>query len=265
MKNSLLKLIAMCLLAIISFNSCKKDKQDINKPVVALSTDSFTGKSGKPATVTVTISSPVGIKSLVITKGVNLQQDMAFGENGTLNVVPETAGQKSWDYTFTYQLRPEEVDKLVGFNFKVIDVSGAEAEKDLTVNTTVSGAQILATYKWNLKSKFDETLNAADFKDCEKDDYYTFNADGTLQYGYGASACDFDGFNAYTGWTLSDDEKVLTITYASIFDPSKVTVDKYNVRALSKDRLILDIAYDLTIFGLSDHEVYVFTYDASNK
>ncbi len=43
MKNSLFKLIATCLLAIIAFNACKKDKQDLNKPVVALSTDSFTG------------------------------------------------------------------------------------------------------------------------------------------------------------------------------------------------------------------------------
>jgi len=265
MKKFLLKLTGLCLLALIAFNSCKKDEDKVDQPLVVLSTDNFTGKSGQTLSVTVNVTSPSGIKSLTISKGVNLVQDLDFGTDGTLTVTPEAGSQTNWEYTFTYKLEPTEVDKLVGINFRVVDNDGKTAEKDLTINTTVSGAQLLASYKWNLKGKFDETLNAPDFSDCEKDDSFIFNADGSMQVGYGTKACGFDGFNVYSGWTLSEDEKTLTITYASLFDPSNITVDKYNVRSLTRDRLILDITYDLTVFGLSDKELYVFTYDASNK
>ena len=262
--NPLLKLFSLALLAILSLNSCKKDKPD-NSPVITLSTDNVTGKSGQMVSVTVHVLSPIGIKSMVITKGVNLVADPSYGNQGNVTVNPQADHQNELNYTFTYQFSPAEVDKLVGFNFKVLDLNGDESEKDLTVNTTVSAAQLLYSYKWNLKGKFNETSNAPDFTDCEKDDFYLFNANGSMQYGYGASACTFDGFNVYNGWSLSEDEKVLTITYSSLFDPSKVTVEKYNVRSLTRDRLIIDMAYDLTVFGLSAHEVYVFTYDASNK
>lgn len=263
-KNYVLTMIGLSLLIIISIYSCKKEKQTFN-PVVTLSNDNILGKSFQIETIKVSITSPVGIRSLIITKGVNLKRDSSYGVNGALTAAPDTAGKKNWVYTFTYVLQPSEVGKLVGFNFRVVDQKGNASEKDLTINTTVSGAQLLGTYKWKLTNKYDLTSNFQDFQDCETDDYYLFNMDGSMVYGYGAKACTFDGFNAYSGWKLSDDEKTLSITYASIFNPNQVTTDAYTVKTLTKDKLVMDIYYDLSVFGLSNHELYEFTYTAVAK
>jgi hypothetical protein len=61
---------------------------------------------------------------------------------------------------------------------------------------------------------------------------------------------------------LSDDEKIFTQTYHSVFDTTKVTTETYNVQSLTSDRWVMDIAIDLSAFGLSDHEVFVYTYQA---
>jgi hypothetical protein len=86
-----------------------------------------------------------------------------------------------------------------------------------------------------------------------------------MSISYGASGCTFDGFNVYDKCTLTPDEKELTITYHSVFNPAQVTHDKYNVTTLTKDKLVMDITYDLSVFGLSDHELFVFTYEASPR
>jgi hypothetical protein len=263
-KNYVLTMISMSLLIIISIYSCKKEKQTYN-PAVTLSNNNILGKSYQTETIKVSISSPVGIKSLIVTKGVNLKQDSSYGVNGVMTITPDTAGQKNWVYTFSYVLQPGEVGKLVGFNFRAVDQKGNASEKDLTVNTTVSGAQLLETYKWKLTNKYDLTSNFQDYQDCETDDYYLFNTDGSMVYGYGAKACTFDGFNVYSGWKLSDDEKTLSITYSSVFNPAQVTTDVYTVKTLTKDQLVMDIYYDLSVFGLSNHELYEFTYTAAGK
>ncbi|MGZ3956818.1 MAG: lipocalin family protein [Flavisolibacter sp.] len=209
------------------------------------------------------ITAPNGLSALYITKGVNLKTDSSFGTNGRLKVA---ATGNSYSYAFTYTLSPDEVDKLVGFNFRAEDTKGLAAEKDFTLNTTVSGAQLLYSYRWNLKSKMWQTTPPQEnIQDCEKDDSYLFNRDSTMSINYGTAACTFDGFNVYDKWTLSPDEKELTITYHSIFNPAQITNDKYRVISLTKDKLVIDIAYDLTVFGLSDHEVFAFTYEASPR
>jgi hypothetical protein len=249
--------------AAFLFQSCKKEeKPDTNQPKIALSMDRFTGKSGQALSFFVTITAPNGISALLVSKGVNLKTDSSFGTNGIMKVASATG--TSFDYIFTYILSPDEVDKLVGFNFRVEDSKGLAAEKDFTLNTTVSGAQLLFTYRWTLKSKiWQRNPPEENIQDCEKDDSYLFNRDSTMSISYGQLACTFDGFNVYTKWTLSPEEDLLTIIYQSVFDPSKITTDQYHVTTLTKDKLVMDIAYDLSAFGLSNHEVFVFTYEAS--
>lgn len=238
--------------------SCHKDHVTPG-PMVSLSADNITGESGEQITVTLNAASVSGVKALLITKNVNLIVDSSYGQDGVLEVTPSGTGD-TMQYNFTYTLDPGEVNKLVGFLFRVQDGNGRITEKDLTVNTTVSPRQLLTLYRWNLKSKFHVNANAEEISDCESDDSYVFNWDGTMAIGYGTKACTFDGLNVYTGWTLSDDAKTLTITYASVFNPDQVTVETYSVVQLSKDKLVIDITLDLTIFGLTDHEVYRYTY-----
>lgn len=270
MKKYYYVLSFVAIVASMVYTSCKKDEIDTSIPQISLPTDYVTGKSGQELTLTVDISAPNGISSLIITKGVNLKEDKTFGTNGVLKVTPTTTGAKTMQYTFKYTYRADEVDKLVGINFRVEDASGKASEKDLTINTTVSGAQLLYSYRWNIKSRmWILTPPVEDLKNCEKDDYFTFNADGTMAKHYGTNTgtgdCGFDGFNVYTSWSLSPDEKELTIKYASLFDPSQVTTEKYTVKSLTRDRMVLSITYDLTIFGLSDKELFEFTYDSSPK
>jgi hypothetical protein len=263
--RKLFKLTAIfAIVSTVIFYSCKKeDKIDPTQPVITLSSDKFLGKSGQDMSVTVSVNAPNGITAFLITKGVNLKTDSSFGENGVMKIA---ASGNSFTYEFKYTLDPNEVDKLVGFNFRVEDSKGLSAEKDFTLNTTVSGAQLLYTYRWNLKSKmWMKTVPEENISDCEKDDSYLFNRDSSMVYDYGLKGCTFDGFNVYTKWTLSPDEKELTITYNSVFDPSKITNDKYRVITLTKDKLVMDITYDLSVFGASDHELFVFTYEATPK
>ncbi|MEP7141857.1 MAG: lipocalin family protein [Ferruginibacter sp.] len=253
----------VALIATVFFSSCKKeDKADPNQPKITLSLDKFTGKSGQALSFTVNITAPNGISALLISKGVNLKTDSSFGTNGTMKIA---ATGNNFEYIFKYILSPDEVDKLVGFNFRVEDSKGLAAEKDFTLNTTVSGAQLLFTYRWTLKSKvWKKNPPEENIKDCEKDDSYLFNRDSTMSINYGNSGCTFDGFNIYEKWTLTPDETKLTITYHNVFTLA-ITNDLYNVTTLTKDKLVMDIAYDLSAFGLTDHEVFVFTYEASPR
>ena len=264
MKKTYYLMTLFAITAIVIFNSCQKvNKIDANQPKIVLSMDKFLGKSGQKLTFTVSVSAPNGISSLTITKGVNLKTDSSFGTNGQMKV---TASGNSLVYVFQYILDPGEVDKLVGFNFRVVDNMGLAAEKDFTLNTTVSGAQLIYSYRWNLKSKiWQKNPPEENIQQCEKDDSYLFNRDSTMSINYGQSACTCDGFNVYTKWTLSPDEKELTITYNSVFDPSKITENKYKISTLTKDKLIMSITYDLSAFGLTDHELFVFTYESSPR
>lgn len=257
-------LIAFIVPLLLSVSSCKKDTDDPNKPVITLSDDNVTGKSGREIEIILNMTIPNGFKELLLSKSVNLEPDQNYG---VVSVTPVSAGTNIYQYTFHYTLDPDEVDKLVGFNFKLTDNNGLSVEKDLTVNTTASGAQIIYTHKWVLKSKFWESASPASetIEDCEKDNLYQWNRDSTVTIAYGTSACTFDGFNVYDKWTLSDDETTFTQVYHALFDPSNVTVESYKIRSITKDRLIMEIVLDLSVFGppYTDHEVFVYTYDAA--
>ena len=256
-------IVALALVSFI-FPSCEKeDKIDPSQPVITLSPDKLTGKSGQELTVTVKITAPNGIAALKVTKGINLQPDNNFGTNGLLTV---PASGNNFEYEFTYILSPDEVDKLVGFNFRVEDSKGLAAEKDFTLNTTVSGAQLLYTYRYSLKSKiWKKNPPEENIQECEKDDSYLFARDSTMVFSYGQAGCTFDGFNIYDKWTLSPDEKQLTITYHNVFNPAQITNDVYTVSTLTKDKLVMSMVYDLSDFGLSDSELFEFTYEGSPR
>jgi hypothetical protein len=99
--------------------------------------------------------------------------------------------------------------------------------------------------------------------DCERDNIFSYNYDdSTMNIDYGSSPCTFDGLNIYDKWWVSPDEKTFTDVYYSVFNPSQITTEVYNIESLSNDKWVMDITLDLTVFGLSDHEVFVYTYQA---
>src|SRR5262245_12187545 len=110
-----------CLLVMAA---CKKDKADPHVPVLTLTPDNISGKSGRSVQATLSITCPGDIKELRITKGINLQPDPYYGTDGIVLATPVATGDHSWEYQFNYTLDPDEVEKLVGFNFRVEDQQG---------------------------------------------------------------------------------------------------------------------------------------------
>ena len=127
-----------------------------------------------------------GVGKLLISKTINLVPDSAFG---TQSVTPVSTGTNTYQYIFDYTYQPGEVDKLVGINYHFEDAKGNVAEKDLTVNTSASAAQIIYSHKWKLVSKLWTTVTPQQEseQDCGKDNIYTYNADSTMSINYGAT------------------------------------------------------------------------------
>ncbi|NML21720.1 hypothetical protein HHL16_12590 [Pseudoflavitalea sp. G-6-1-2] len=257
---SLTILLATCL---FTFAGCKKDA-DPNIPVITLSTEEISGKSDNVIEVTVDMTIPDGWKSLEISKGVNLKPDANFKP-----VLPSIAdlGENKYRYIFYYTLQQNEIDKLVGFNFKLTDKKERVVEKDLTVNTVANPAEIIYKRKWLLKSILRETASPAEetIKPCEKDNVFTWKKDSTINLYYGTSACDFDGLNVYDKWRLEDNDKTFVQEYYALFNPSSRTVEKYNVRSITNDKLVMDIVLDLSWLGppYTDKEKFVYTFEST--
>lgn len=259
MRNSI-NLFLIFIFTTLSLG-CEKKVETI--PVtLKLTPDNVKGKSGQTIEATLYINALNGAKNIVIYKTVNLVKDSKYGN---VTVTPQLVSGNDYVYKFSYQLSPDEVDKLVGFNFHVVDNNGAFAEKDLTVNTITSGWQTIYSRKWKLVSRMWTTITppAEDLKDCEKDDIYTFNREGTYSINFGKAACSFDGFNVYDTWVLSEDEKTFTTKYHSLFDPANITTEIYTVKSISSEKLVMQQTLDLSIFGLTDKEVFVYTFEAA--
>lgn len=254
-----LKITVLFLIAIFIYG-CSSDTE-VSSVILKLTPDKVQGKSGQSITATLNIDAINSVEKVVIFKTINLVKDETFGD---VVVTPELVKDNEYVYTFNYELSPDEVEKLVGFNFHVLDKNGSFAEKDLTVNTVMSGWQTIFSRKWKLTSRMWTSVTPAveDKKECEKDDVYRFNQDGTYDIDFGEIPCDFDGFNVYDSWELSEDEKTFTLVYHSIFDPSNITTDVYNVRMISSEKLVVWVTMDLTIFGLTDKEVFESTFEA---
>lgn len=216
-------------------------------------------------TITTDLSSFPSVSSLTISKTINRAPDTSFGTNGVLTVTP---GADVYD--FNYQMQEKDVDQLVGFNFSVKTAGGETIESDLTLAVTLTPRENLSRKKWLFTNKvWVDGGNAPDFKDCENDNYYLFNADGTMSLHFGAktgsAGCDFDGFNVYDSWSLSADEKEFVMIYHSIFSPDSPTTETYRVKTFTTEKLELEIDYDLTVFGLGPEETYMLQYTALPK
>jgi|HigsolmetaAR202D_1030399.scaffolds.fasta_scaffold01722_10 hypothetical protein len=255
---------AICLLAIMAF-ACKKEDKISSPHKASLSVAEFTEKTGRIITTTYTIETPSSVKDLVIAKTINTFIDSLWENKGRLTVTLTPSGNNIYTYTFEYEILDRDADKLVGFHFIFTDENGLSITKDLTLNAILSAEQTLYTRKWKLLSKMWTSADppVEDLQDCESDDVWVFNADGTWNIEYGAKGCLFDGFNEFPSWYITEDEKTLYVTYRSIFTLED-DVQKYTIKTLNRERLVFESIVDLTDFGLGSEEVFVYTFEAVN-
>lgn len=244
--------VGLVAIASLTWNACKDKEESFPDPTVTLSASTFSGKIGQTASVTATTSAPGGFKSLKITKYKGVDIDASFGTGGT-----ETLTDAS--HTHTYVLSAEGLSTPIRFKFTVEDNQGQTGTADYIITTEPSVSYLLTTYDWLWKSKagkvFAADLETEQILDCEKDNYYSFKADGTYSLNYGAvtgsggGTCDFDGFRTPTTWTLNADETILTIKAESIFDPTDVQTEVYNIVSASNTSVKSTQSVDLTAFG----------------
>ena len=223
-------------------------------------------ESGSAVQVPVHVQATSPISTLRITKKVNLQVDPAFGTNGTLMV---NATGPTLDYAFGYTPTTAEVDQLVGFTFEATTSSGEQEVGDLTLAVTLSPRDNLPRRRWVLTSIFHVDANQETIADCEKDNYILFETNGTTSTHYGtdtgSGSCALDGLNEYSTYSLSADGQTLTRTYHSVFTPDKDVVETLHVVTLTVSQLVVEQVLDLTVFGLSDHETFRYTYQAAPR
>lgn len=260
--------ILIITLFITACFSCNKDSKDVNTPVLRLTPDEVRGKSGKSVEATLYITAPNGVKDIVMYKTINLVRDNMFGNGGLLTATPVSLGNNQYKFDFSYMLQDEEIDKLVGINFRVTDDNGLASEKDLTVHTTTSGRTILYSRKWKLISRIwtSVTPSVEDLKTCETDNIYSWFEDSTYNVSFGsdtgAGDCMFDGFNVFDAWTLSDDEKTFSQKYHSLFNPDDITIETFTVKELTSEKFVVEQIVDLSWLGApyTDKEKFVSTF-----
>ena len=251
--NKVIYLFFMGLLATaITMSSCK-DEETFPIPIVTLSATTFSGKIGQTATTTATVVAPGGLKSLKITKYKGTDVDASFGTGGTETLTDLT-------HTHSYVLAAEGLSTPIRFKFTAEDNKGQIGTADFIITTEPSVAYLLTTYDWLWKSKVGKVFStdpgeSEQIVDCEKDNFYSFKADGSYTLNYGAltgsggGTCDFDGFRAPTTWTLNAGETELTIKAVNVFDPTDIQTELYKITSATVTSVKSTQTVDLTAFG----------------
>jgi len=279
--KSIFKILKYSLFLIMAFmfSQCEKNDNPTNTddPVIVLSAPNSPGhgqyklkvESGNAINVPISINSTGKLKSVQVTKTVNLTVDNTFATNGVMNLLSSTSGSM-YEHTFNYTPSVNDVDQLVGFTFKAENEQGSITEGDLTLVVTLSPRDNLPRRKWHLKSVLHvnnkTTPNKEEIKDCEKDNTMVLFADGkiTIDYGTdtGAGGCLFDGFSVYTGWELTEDNLRFIRTSYGIFSPDVTVTDVFVVKTLTVGRFDIEQTVDLSAFGMGKEEKFLYIYEA---
>jgi len=242
----------MLVTATLTITSCGDDDADVLGPTIALSSNDFSGKIGETATVTATVVAPAGLKSLTITKYLGTEVDATYGTGGSTTFTHET-------HTETYELGEEGLTNPVRFNFTAEDDKGKIGTADFIITTEPSVAYLLVNFDWQWKSKLGKCLDSdpetEQIADCEKDNYFVFNADGTFKLEYGANTagagtpCELDGLRVGDTWSLNADETELTMNFPNIFDPTDVQTEVYKISEFTSTSIKSRQTIDLSFLG----------------
>lgn len=227
-------------------------------------------ETGYAVRVPVDVVSNSGIESLRVIKKINLEVDPSYGDNGVAEIV-SNVDENKYEYMFEYTPTEEDVDQLVGFTFESKNKNGHISQTDLTLVVTFSPKDNLPRRRWVLSSVLwvnnTESPNSEEINDCEKDNSMLLNEDGSMSIDYGkdtgAGACGFDGLTGYDSWSLSDDEMYFTQVTYNVFTPDQKTEEVYTVRNLTTEEFAIELSVDMSAFGLTTDERFLYTYKAT--
>lgn len=110
-----------------------------------------------------------------------------------------------------------------------------------------SRKEILTGATWTVSARTSAGIPDT-LEDCEKDDRFTFNTNGTIVSNEGAVKCDTSDAQTRSGtWSLSSDEKVLTLTEDGLSIPLTIT-------SISKSQV--KVSFADPIFGIQGTQTW---------
>lgn len=234
------------------------DPPTITVTATGLVDGAVTGDIGTDVTMTIAVVADGGFESLTITEF-----------QGTTELNSETFTTEVTTYTHTIT----DADFLNPFRvrFVVKDQEGQEATANVIVSVEATNLNKLLAYSWLFTSQIwssDEEVGGDDsenIRHCETDNVYTFNADGTLTYNFGASSglngcegspngcegsCAGDGSANYVSWTFDEETNVLTVTRHNAETDEFLDELVWEILDFGDDYYVGRIDYDLSaLFG----------------
>lgn len=269
----------LLLLSIFVYYQCTENDNEIvsDDPQISMAAPTSPGhaqykfavESGYDITVPLSITSSSNLKSVKVTKTVNLEVDPSFGNDGTLTIL-SSSGESTYNYTFSYLPSTEDVDQLIGFTFEAENENGKVSQSDLTLAVTLSPRDNLPRRRWNLTSVlWVSNENLESINECEKDNSMLLNEDGTTEVDYGtdtgSGSCAYDGLTAYDSWELTDDDQHFIRTSHGIFTPDISIIDTFVVRSLTIEEFAIEQTVDMSVFGLGTDEKFLYVYEAGPR
>lgn len=212
MKRNLLG--ALSILTVTSFilSSCGDD--DPVAPMITISAETFTGDIGDEVSVVIDGTLDGDFVNIVITKFIGTTEDASGNETVTSGL----------PYTFTHTIGTEGILEPVRFNFVVNDDNELSASVDLIITTEASRTQLLSAFDWRYTDLwFGDPLEPGFIAECEEDNVFTFNEDGTMSLDFGSSgdgagSCAGDGLLDWVEWEFDAAEEVLSLTRVDVLD-----------------------------------------------
>ncbi|MFY0628470.1 MAG: hypothetical protein JXR07_19390 [Reichenbachiella sp.] len=214
-KKLLMPALSLLVIASLIFVSCDEDSDPPVAPEISIDPETFTGAPGETVEATVSGSLDGDLVSLTITKYNGTTIDTSYGTDGSMIVTSPLP------YDFSFTLGAEGLDgTAVRFGFVVVDENELTDETNLIITTTATRTQLLTFFNWRYASLLWQE-NPPDFvegiNECEEDNILTFNADGTMEYDFGAKtrpefeqgSCAGDGDLIWSTWAFNAAEDTL--------------------------------------------------------
>ena len=221
--------------ALLMISSCGEDDPEPLAPVVSIDNSSFTGDIGDQVTAVISGELDGAFASMTITKFIGTTVDATYGTGGTMTV---TSGLP---YTFNYTLAADGLLEPVRFNFLVEDANGLTDEVDLVITTNVTRTGLLVSFNWRYSSLLfdadgDGTPELESIAECEEDNVFSYELDGSMSIDYGAltgsggGSCDFDDVTDWVGWDFDSNEEVLSMYRVAVNPDDGSTTPQDTVR-----------------------------------
>lgn len=146
-------LMFFAVLAFGFLSSCGNDDETTpvveGAPSISILGDpdlTFQDEAGESVSFTVQAEAPLGFNTFRVTKSIDGDNDINYSQQINKND-PEYTGNNMLSYEFDYTLQGSEIDKVVVFNFQVVDDEGNTEDLEVTIDTEAPAEESVSSYE----------------------------------------------------------------------------------------------------------------------